>query len=173
MLQYIESKIRKPTVFVIIVSALVVTVSAQQKQSLSLTQSLDMGRGMSLLNADLLQIAIQSDFFLQFGEAIKLSAEQQKTLEEAYFEIQKYTVRRKADLDVADAELRRLLSNDRVDLAAVQAKVKEVESIQSEATIKKIEYALRAVSVLTHEQHLRVVLLVRQKLNQELQAQDG
>jgi Spy/CpxP family protein refolding chaperone len=84
-----------------------------------------------------------------------------------YFEIQKYSLRREVDLDVADAELRRLLSNDRVDLAAVRSKVKEIETIQTEATTKKIEAVLQAIAVLTHDQHLKVMLLVREMIERE------
>lgn len=171
-MRYLGPTIRQLVIFVSLALALSVGVSAQQRPR-DVSQGFDMGRGMSPLNGDLMQIAIQSDFFLSFGQAINLTAEQQKSLEEVYFEIQRYTVRRKADLDVADAELRRLLSNDRVDLAAVQAKVKQTELIQSEATVKRIEAALRAINTLTHDQHLKVLLLVRQKLQQELPLRDG
>jgi len=171
-MRYVYPTVRQSVVVVSLAVALSVGVVAQQRP-LDASQGFDMGRGMSPLNGDLMQIAIQSDFFLSFGQAISLTAEQQKSLEEVYFEIQRYTVRRKADLDVADAELRRLLSSDRVDLAAVQAKVKQTELIQSEATVKRIKAALRAINTLTHEQHLKVLLLVRQKLQQELPLRDG
>ena len=116
----------------------------------------------------LMQIAAQSDFFLQFNEKIDLSVEQRKKLEDLFFEFQKYGLRRQTDLDIVEAELQRLLNNDSIDLAAVRAKVKEIEMLQSEFTITKIETVLLAVNVLTHDQHLKVMLLVRKLLEEEL-----
>ena len=149
------------------------TTHAQQMPKSKIQQSFEMGRGMSPINADLMEIAIGSDFFLRFRDAIKLTSEQRRKLEETFFGIQTYTVRRKADLDVTDAEVRRLLSSDRVNLVAVRAKVAEIESIQSEATFKRIEATLKAISVLTHEQHLRVMLLARGKATDELPLQNS
>lgn len=125
-----------------------------------------LGRGMSLITIDLIQIAGQSDLFLRFGGKIDLTKEQQTKLEEMYFEIQKYSVRQQAGLDVADAEMRRLVTGDTVNLAAVLAKVREIEAIQTEATVKKIETILKAINTLTHAQHLKVMLLVRELQNQ-------
>lgn len=140
---------------------------AQKTRATTPDQKFDVGRGMSLLTADLMQIAAQSDFFLQFGKEINLTDEQRKKLEDLYFDTQKYTLRQKVELNVADAELERLVSNDRVDLAVVRSKVRQIEAIRSEATIKKIEAVLRAIAVLTHEQHIKVMLLVREILKQE------
>jgi Spy/CpxP family protein refolding chaperone len=139
---------------------------AQTTRVIPLERKFDLGRGMSSINADLMQIAAKTDF-LRFAREINLTGEQRKKLEEMYFEIQKYSLRREVDLDVADAELRRLLSNDRVDLAAVRSKVKEIETIQTEATTKKIEAVLQAIAVLTHDQHLKVMLLVREMIERE------
>jgi hypothetical protein len=149
-------------------------VTAQNAQPGSrLRQPFDMGRGMSPLNGDLMQIASKTSFFLEFSDAIKLSPEQKKTLEETYFEMQKYAVRRKADLDVIEAETRRLLSNERVDLEAVRVKIKEAELIQSDATMTGIEATLRAINVLTHAQHLKIMILVQQKQSQQAPLLDG
>ena len=123
---------------------------------------------MSTMNTDLMQVAGQSAMFLQFSEQIGLTAEQRKRLEEIYFDIQKFSVRRQADLDIADAELRRLLSNEQVDLDAVRLKLKEFESLRAEETMRSIEAGLQAIGTLRHEQHIKVMLLVRQMLKQEL-----
>lgn len=146
------------------------SVMAQKSRPKSGENTIELGRGMSLLTADLMQIAARSDLFLRVAEKINLTIEQQKKLEEMYFNIQQYSVRREADLNVADAELRRLLTAERVDLAAVRVKVKEAEAIQTEATIKNIELALQAIGILTHEQHIRVMLLVRESPQPEQQS---
>lgn len=142
-------------------------VMAQQKPRLVAgPRVVELGKGMSLLTADLMQIAAQSDLFLRFAAKIDLSKDQQTKLEEMYFEIQSYMVRRQADLDVADAEIRRLVTNENVDLGTVRAKVREMDEIETEATMNKIETILRAIKILTHGQHIRVMLLVRELQNQ-------
>ena len=152
----------------LMLTASATAVTAQQKpRAKSIERNVELGRGMSLLTMDLMQIATQSELFLRFAGKIDLTKEQQKKLEELYFEYQQYSVRREADLNVADAELKRLLVTDRVDLSAVKVKVKEVEAIQSEAAMKKIETVLQAIGTLTHDQHLRVMLLVRETLPSE------
>ena len=159
---------------ILAIFAVTTAVTAQRKpRGMVIEPKLSLGPGMDLINADLMQIAIQTDFFLQFSKEINLTVRQEKQLEEMYFEIQKYNVRRQTDLDVADAELRRLMNTERVDLTAVREKVKEIEALQVEATMKKIEAVLQAINTLTHEQHLNVMRLVRQMLKQELPNSDG
>jgi Spy/CpxP family protein refolding chaperone len=156
---------------ILIVLTLAFGATAQQQQT-RLTgadgRKIELGRGMSLINADLMQIAAETDLFLRLADKVSLSGEQVKKLGDLYIDLQKYAIRRQADLDVADAELRRLVNNDRVDLAAVRAKVKEIESLESEFTMKKIETVLLAVGTLTHDQHLKILLLVRELLEQKL-----
>ena len=136
-------------------------------------QRFDLGKGMSAMNTDLMQVAAQSAMFLQFSDEIGITAEQRKKLEEIYFDAQKFSVRRQADLDVADAELRRLLSNEQVDLAAVRLKLGEVEGLRAEETLRSIGAVLQAISTLRHEQHIKVMLLVRKMLKQELPVPQG
>ena len=167
--------LKRATVLGLALTALTLIAPAQQaSRSASVrTQRFDIGKGMSTMNTDLMQVAGQSAMFLQFSEQIGLTAEQRKRLEEIYFDIQKFSVRRQADLDIADAELRRLLSNEQVDLDAVRLKLKEFESLRAEETMRSIEAALQAISTLRHEQHIKVMLLVRQNLKQELPAPRG
>ncbi len=158
-------------VTVTILLAATTAIMAQQKPgSKPITGKIELGRGMGLLTADLMQIATQSDLFLRFAGKIDLTDVQKKKLEEIYFEFQRYSVRREADLNVTDAELRRLLASDSVDLAAVRVKVREIETIQAEATMKKIETVLQAIGTLTHDQHIRVMLLVREAIQPETQS---
>lgn len=159
----------KTTALILTFLLLTVAAMAQRSSRGNLSdKKIDLGSGMSLMTADLMQIAAETDLFLRFSEKINLSNEQVKKLGELFLDLQKYTIRRQADLDIADAELRRLVNNDRVDLAAVRLKVKELEALQSDFTMKKIETVLQAVSVLTHDQHLKVLLLVRELFEQKL-----
>ena len=83
-------------------------------------------------------------------------------LEEIAYEYQKYSVQRLADRDVTDAELQRLLTRDNIDLDAVRAKVREAEAITTDVKIRMIEAVLKAVTTLTHEQHLKVMILIQE-----------
>ncbi len=153
----------KTSVLVLALLALVPVVAAQLPRGKKQVPraKVDLGKGMSPITTSLMQVAANSAFFLQLSDQIGLSGEQKKKLEEFYFEAQKFSILRQADLEVADAELRRLLSNDRVDLMAVGQKVKEIQELQTEETIKGIDATLRAINVLTHEQHIKVLLLMR------------
>lgn len=122
-------------------------------------QEVQLGRGMSLIAPGLMQVGQETNFFLQLAEQIQLTEQQRTALEEIVYEFQKYSVQKLADLNVSEAELERLLTRETIDLAAVRAKVKEVEAIAADVKIRKIEALLKAIKVLTHEQHLKVVTL--------------
>lgn len=132
---------------------------AQQKTPGPPKQEVQLGRGMSLIAPGLMQAGQETNFFLQLAEQIQLTEQQRTALEEVVYEFQKYSVQKLADLNVGEAELERLLTRETVDLAAVRAKVKEVEAIAADVKIRKIEALLKAIKVLTHEQHLKVVTL--------------
>lgn len=135
---------------------------AQQKPRTQPPRSqIQLGRGMNLITPGLMQIGLDTNFFLLIGDQIRLTEEQRGTLEELVFDFQKYGVQKLADLNVVDAELERLLTRDNIDLDAIRAKVKESEAINTDVKTRKIECALKAINTLTHEQHLRIVTLVQ------------
>ena len=161
-------KSRMKTVFSIVVLSLAIvafsstSTSAQQAATVPPAQQIELGTGMSVITPGLMEIGSKTRLFLVFGDKIALTAEQRKKLEDLYFRLQMYSVQREADLDVADAELKRLLTRDTVNLGAVKAKMKEIEAIRVEVDIKKIETLLQAINALTHEQHTQVILLARE-----------
>lgn len=166
-----KAKEKSGKTIVLILMFLVMTsfVTAQRNSSVKQRdKKIELGSGMSLITADLMEIAAETDLFLRLSERINLSNEQVKKLGELFLDLQKYSLRKQVDLDIADAELRRLVNNERVDLAVVRLKVKEIEALQTDFTMKKIETVLQAVSILTHDQHLKVMLLVRELLEQKL-----
>ncbi len=154
---------------ILTVLLLTLAISAQQQSSeITVERKMDLGRGMSLITADLMDIAAESDLFMSLADKIGLSGEQVKKLGELYTDLQKFTIRKQADIDVAEAEFRRLLSQDVVDLAAVRIKVKEIETQQTEFTMKKVETILQAVKTLTPDQRSKVILVVRELLEKQL-----
>lgn len=137
------------------------TAAAQQLTSQPATQEVQLGSGMSVITPGLMEIGAKTKLFLALTEKIPITLDQQRKLESLYLEVQMYSVQREADLDVADAELKRLLTRDTVDLGAVKTKMREIESIRFDSAVKRIETLLRAIAVLSHEQHMKVILLAR------------
>ena len=160
-------KSRMKTVLSIVVCSLAIvafsstTSSAQQAETAPPAQEIELGTGMSVITPGLMEIGSKTRLFLVFGDKITVTVEQRRKLEDLYFRIQMYSVQREADLDVADAELKRLLTRDNVNLGAVKAKMKEIEAIRVEVDIQKIETLLQAINTLTHEQHTQIILLAR------------
>lgn len=125
-------------------------------------QEVQLGRGMSLIAPGLMQVGVETNFFLRLADQLQLADKQRAALEEIAYEYQKYSVQKLADRDVADAELQRLLTRDNIDLDAVRAKVREAEAITTDVKIRMIEAVLKAVTTLTHEQHLKVMILIQE-----------
>ena len=145
----------------ILIAATTATVFAQQPNR-EQRQEVRLGSGMSILAPGLMEIGAKTNLFLALAEKIPVTAEQRKKLEDLVFGSQMDSFQRETDLDVADAELKRLLTRDNIDLGAVRAKMKEIEGIRGDADMKKIETLLQAISLLTHEQHTRIILLARE-----------
>ena len=146
----------------ILIAASAATVFAQKPRAETPRQEVQLGSGMSVFAPGLMEISAKTNLFLTLADKIPLTAEQQKKLEDLVFEVQMYSFQKDADLDVADAEMKRLLTRDNIDLGAVRAKMKEFEDIRVEADMKKIETLLKAIGLLTHEQHTKIILLARQ-----------
>ncbi len=124
-------------------------------------EQIELGRGMSMVAPNLIEVAVRTNLFLQLADRVQMTEGQKSKLEEIMFDFQRFGVQKQADYDVADAELTRLLTRDTVDMAAVRAKVKEIEALNADLNIRKYESLLKAIGVLTHEQHLKIVALAR------------
>ena len=155
------------SITVLVLSAGAAAFGQQKSSEQTPREKVQLGRGMSLIAPGLMEVAVRTNLFLQLADQIELTPEQRKTLEELFFETQKYSAQREADLDVADAELRRLLTREQIDLAAVRAKVKEIEGVRTDAGVQRIEAVLKAINTLTHEQHLKVMVLAREPASQQ------
>jgi hypothetical protein len=124
-------------------------------------EQIELGRGMSMVAPSLIEIAVRTNLFLLLADRVQMTEGQKTKLEEVMFDFQRFAVQKQADYDVADAELMRLLTRDTVDMTAVRAKVKEIEALNADLNIRKYETVLKAIGVLTHEQHLKIVALAR------------
>lgn len=101
-------------------------------------------------------------FILRNREKLDLSSAQVKSLEQLRNEYQKESIRKDADLRVAEMDLGGLLNADKIDMGKVEAKVREIERLRSEVRIARIRIIQKGKEVLSAEQ--------RQKL-QELLAE--
>ena len=156
-----------PVVLLLLLSGM--SVFAQSPRVDKPRQEVQLGGGMSLIAPGLMEVGAKTKLFLAIADRIELTPAQRKKLEELFFEDQSYRVQREADLDVADAELKRLLTRDSIDLGAVRAKMKEIEGIRTDTDMKRIETLLKAIGVLSHEQHTKVVILVQEMTTAESQ----
>jgi len=112
---------------------------------------------MNGMTPGLLRAAEESVFFLRFPGELGLTESQAAALREIAYEFQKQRLQKVADMNVAEAELEQLLTREAVDMDAVRRKVGESAAIAAAAKSLQIEALLRAVRVLTHEQHLTVL----------------
>lgn len=122
-------------------------------------QPASMGKGMGMMNPSLLEIGMQTKFFLAVGDRIKMTDEQRNQIIEIAFQFQKLAQEKKGDLGVAEAELQRMLGRDQIELAQVRTKLKEIQSLQADVEYAGIESLLKAIKVLTHDQHLLIITL--------------
>ena len=84
--------------------------------------------------------------------ALGLDEKQKETIKAIHLRMKKDVIRKKADIDVAEVELRGLLGNDAVDLKAAEAKVKQIESLRADMKMMHIRTHEEIKSNLTPEQ---------------------
>jgi Spy/CpxP family protein refolding chaperone len=135
---------------------------ARLRQETFSLQQIDPGPRMNVIIPGLMQIGVKSNYFLRLADQIDLDPQQRTRLEQLFFDFQMFNLRNAADRRVAEAELQRLLTRESIDIDAVGAKVKEAVALESDVQLHQIESLLEAIAVLTHEQHLKLVALVRE-----------
>ena len=136
------------------------TFGQQRRPQAPATQSANMGKGMALITPGLMEIGVQTKFFLTAADRIKLTDEQRTQLTEVAYQFQKLAGEKKADLGVAEAELQRMLAREQIDLAQVKLKLNQIQLLEADVEYAGIESVLKAIKSLTHEQHLLIITLV-------------
>ncbi len=89
---------------------------------------------------------------LEHKQDLGLNAEQERKLRDLRTEFAKESIRRGAEIQVAEIELDSLLEQDQWDLAKVEPKVKQIASLQSELRLARIKTLEAGRAVLTAEQ---------------------
>lgn len=123
-------------------------------------QPTNMGKGMGMITPGLMEIGMQTKFFLAVADRIKMTDEQKEKITEIAYQFQKLAGEKKADLGVAEAELQRMVSREQIDLSQVKVKLSQIKALESDVEYAGIDSVLKAIKVLTHEQHLLILTLV-------------
>jgi Spy/CpxP family protein refolding chaperone len=102
-------------------------------------------------------------FMLRNREKLDLSAAQVKNLEQLRSDFQKESIRKDADLRVAEMDLKGLLVAEKVDMAKVEAKVREIERLRSDLRIARIRTIQKGKEVLTADQRKKLQELLAEQ----------
>ena len=89
---------------------------------------------------------------LMWQEQLGLTADQERTLRELRVNFEKESIKRTAEIDVAELELNGLLEQDKVDVAKVEALVKKSAMLQAELRVGRVKTIEAGKAVLTPEQ---------------------
>jgi len=93
-----------------------------------------------------------NEFFLGMKDELELSDEQVAKLRALKSETEKQAIRNKADLEILQIDLHDLLSQNKVDVKAVDARVEKMGELQTKMHKAHIHAKLDAQKILTTEQ---------------------
>ena len=102
-------------------------------------------------------------FILRNREKLDLSAAQVKSLEQLRNDFQKESIRKDADLRVAEMDLNALLIVDKVDMAKIEAKVREIDRMRADLRIARIRTIQKGKEVLTADQRKKLQELLAEQ----------
>jgi len=108
-------------------------------------------------------------FMLRNREKLDLSAAQVKNLEQLRNDFQKESIRKDADLRVAEMDLGNLLNGEKADMAKVEAKVREFERMRGELRIARIRTIEKGREQLTADQRKKLQELLAEPQSAGLQ----
>ena len=89
---------------------------------------------------------------LSYKEQLGLSPEQVKKLEQLRDNFQRQSIRNEADARIVELDIAALLDSPTVDVAKVEAKIREAEKLRADLRIARIRAMEQAKAVLTAEQ---------------------
>jgi Spy/CpxP family protein refolding chaperone len=92
-----------------------------------------------------------------FISMLDLNDNQTAEVKSILFKLQKDMIRKRAEIEVAEVELEEILCKDPLDMAVVEAKVKQLASLKAEATMMHIQGVEAVKAKLTPEQKKKLV----------------
>jgi len=95
-------------------------------------------------------------------EALGLSSDQVRRLEQLRDNFQRLTIRNEADLRILELDINAALDNDPVDMAKLEAKMREEEKLRTDLRVSRIRAIEQGKALLNAEQKKRLTELQRQ-----------
>jgi hypothetical protein len=93
---------------------------------------------------------------LSHREKLGLSADQVRQLERLRDDFQRESIRKDADQRIAELDLERLLEGPSVDMARVEAKIREIEKLRADLRLARIRAVEKGKEQLTPEQRAKL-----------------
>ena len=102
-------------------------------------------------------------FMLRNREKLGLSAAQVKNLEQLRNEFQKESIRKDADLRVAEMDLSGLLGAAKVDMAKAETKIRAIERLRADLRIARVRTTEKGKELLTADQRKKLQELLAEQ----------
>lgn len=102
---------------------------------------------------------------LMWKDQLALSADQERSLRELRGGFEKESIKRTAEIDVAELELKGLLEADKVDIAKVEALAKKIAMLRADLRVARIKTIEAGKAQLTPEQHEKFKRLARESMS--------
>jgi Spy/CpxP family protein refolding chaperone len=103
-------------------------------------------------------------FMLRHREKLGLTAIQVKSLEQLRNDFQKESIRKDADLRVAEMDLNGLLGGEKIDMPKVEAKVREIERLRTDLRLARIRTIQKGIDLLTADQRKKLQDLLAEQI---------
>jgi hypothetical protein len=100
---------------------------------------------------------------LRNSEELQLTPEQIQRLEALRSDFRKGAVKRSADVEVAELELKELLRKEPVDMAKVESQVKRIEALRGEQRLNRIKTIEEGKALLIPEQRKKLDTLTQKR----------
>ena len=84
--------------------------------------------------------------------ALGLDDKQQEAAKAIHYKVKKESIRKHADQEIAEIELKELLSHDPVDIKAAEAKLRQIESLRTDLHLAHIKAREEIKTILTPDQ---------------------
>ena len=97
---------------------------------------------------------------LRHRDELGLSAEQVRNLERLRSDFQRETIRREADVRIAETDLATLVESESVDLGQVEAKVREIERLRADLRFARLRTLEQGKAQLSAEQREKLRNLI-------------
>lgn len=100
---------------------------------------------------------------LSYKDDLRLTPEQVKKLEQLRDDFQRRSIRNDADTRILELDIAELLDRPKVDVAKVEAKIREVERLRADLRIARVRAIEQAKAVLNAEQRRKFYETIEQR----------